>query len=184
MHQIPFQPDFGAASASATALFAKAEQAGRRFTERGSPDAVPSLVHSWASSVEHILIAAQAQLPLRGKRFCEWGCGIGAVACLAAQQGWTASGFDIEPALVTEAQRFAAGAGCEVRYSVSSYFDPDPDQPNPFDCDLIFVYPWPAEVQRVLSRFEEAAPPGVVLIVHEGAFNVRAFSNGADPKSV
>lgn len=167
-------PDFNPPPPDVAELFSRAVAAGQRFTETDSPDRVISLVHSAPAWVHPILLAARTQLTPKGNRFCEWGCGMGAVSCLAARMGWEVTGFDREPGLVAAAQSFADEVGCAARFGLGDYDDPASGEIDPFDCDIAFVFVWPAECQRVLERFEAGAAPGTILLLFQGAHEVRA----------
>jgi hypothetical protein len=135
----------------------------------------------------------------RGAFFCEWGSGLGVVACLAALLDFDACGIEIEPALVAAAQRlardfelpaqFACGsfipAGAIAEVSTDSAFawlttdstepidDPDGFGLDVDDFDVIFAYPWPDEEHFTAALFERYAAPGALLLTHHSTCEFR-----------
>ena len=114
-----------------------------------------------------------------GRRFIEWGSGIGVVTCLAACVGFDAVGIEIEPKLVdiAEAARrrhmastsnSPAAASCphgvEPRVDwaddVAWLSTTGPDgyeelELEPDDFDVVFAYPWPGEEQVIFDLFAD-----------------------------
>lgn len=127
-----------------------------------------------------------------GRSFCEWGSGFGVVALLAAQLGFHASGIEVEPVLVEEAEALATAVGVEAEFALGS-FVPDGSLETPgaieeldwldysappayedlgYDADefdVVFAYPWPGEKHVIYDLFEEHGSPGAVLLTFHGA---------------
>ena len=61
-----------------------------------------------------------SDLPL-GRVFCEWGCGFGICACLAAKLGYEAFGIEIDPEMAAAAQRLAKDLNAQVGILETSY---------------------------------------------------------------
>jgi hypothetical protein len=122
-------------------------------------------------------------------RFCEWGSGLGIVAGLAALAGWEAYGIEIEPELVAEARTLAARYALPVRFAVGSFLPTDvartwvadPEAtwlstqgPSGYaelgldlqDFNLIFVFPWPVDVEPLKRLFAARARRGAQLLIH------------------
>lgn len=133
--------------------------------------------------------AAAPVLP--GHAFCEWGSGLGVIACLAAMSGFDSVGIEIEPRLVAAAQSLARDHHIAVQLVKGSYVpdghEPDEDfdeshvmtlengraayeelglDPDDFDC--VFAYPWPGEDDVVTSIFDRYAARGAVLMTFHG----------------
>lgn len=119
-------------------------------------------------------------------RFCEWGSGFGVVTCLAAMVGFNACGIEIEAKLVESASQLALDAGIDAKfvhgsYRPDSFFDHDTKATDfnqelefsPFNFDVIYIYPWPAEAAHVDRHFYEFASPGTVLISYQGGGRFR-----------
>ena len=126
-----------------------------------------------------------------GDEFCEWGSGLGVIACLAAMLGFDAVGIEIEARLVTASNQLAQDHKLNVQFVRGSYV-PDGDVPeqesdeahvmtlehgraaydelgldvDDFDC--IFAYPWPGEDDVVTNIFKRHAARGAVLITYHG----------------
>ena len=126
-----------------------------------------------------------------GKEFCEWGSGLGVIACMASMLGFDAVGIEIEPRLVAESASLARDHQLNVQFVRGSYV-PDGDVPeqesdeahvmtlepgraayeelgldvDDFDC--IFAYPWPGEDDVVTNIFKRHAARGAVLVTYHG----------------
>ena len=132
-----------------------------------------------------------------GRRFLEWGSGIGVVACLATQLGFDAIGIEIEPPLVDIAERpgrrrttstpnssAAVSSRTAPKYTVDTADDfawlsttgpvaYDDLDLEPDDFDLIFAYPWPGEEQIIFDLFADHAATGALLLTYHGIEGVR-----------
>jgi SAM-dependent methyltransferase len=133
------------------------------------------------------LAAIREQELAEGGRFCEWGCGFGVVAGLAAKLGWDAHGIEIEPDLVAQARLLLAAHQLAAKLVIGSFIPPGgehlaqiraemawlisdgPDghallQREPTDWDVVFAYPWPGEEHVIERLFDRYARPGALLI--------------------
>jgi hypothetical protein len=126
-----------------------------------------------------------------GRRFIEWGSGIGVVACLASCVGFDAVGIEIEPKLVKIAWRIARNHNIAVQFACGSFI-PDGVVPrvdwvdgvawltttgddgheqlelDPDDFDVVFAYPWPGEEQVIFDLFADTAAVGALLLTYHG----------------
>jgi hypothetical protein len=129
---------------------------------------------------------------LPGKSLCEWGSGLGVVACLASMLGFDAVGIEIDPRLVAASHVLATDYSIAVEFVQGSYIPDDHDlgdpagsdehvvmtetgraayeelglDPDDFDC--IFAYPWPGEDPGVSAIFDRYAARGAVLMTFHG----------------
>ena len=124
-----------------------------------------------------VLHAIRQQGLNRGERFCEWGSGFGVVTCLAAMLGFDARGIEIEENLIGSAMQLAEDYGLDVQFHQGSYRAGgeadrdiresawnDPLAFSLFDCDLIYIYPWTAEVALRKRLFDHFAQVGTLLV--------------------
>lgn len=126
---------------------------------------------------------------LIGRRFCDWGSGLGTMTALAALNGLDATGIEIEPAFVAEARALCAELAVPARFACGSFIASDlgerfavtgtygatrwaiPPPPDAYsllgtrvsEMDLIYAYPWPREVALYEHLFELTARRGAVL---------------------
>jgi hypothetical protein len=123
--------------------------------------------------------------------FCEWGSGIGVIACLASMLGFESVGIEIDPRLTVAAQQLARDHRIAVQLVQGSYvpegFHPDEDFDashvmtlengvsayedlglDPNDFGVIFAYPWPGEDDVVTSLFDRFAARGALLMTFHG----------------
>jgi len=126
-----------------------------------------------------------------GEEFCEWGSGIGVIACLAAMLGFDAVGIEIDQRLVSTSCKLAADYQLPVQLARGSYVpddfraEEDFDDSHvmtlehgraayeelglgPDDFEVIFAYPWPGEDDVVTSLFDRCAARGAVLVTFHG----------------
>jgi len=119
-----------------------------------------------------------------GRRFVEWGSGLGGATCVASALGFDALGIDIVPEWVERGRRLAAQHGLSARFSCDSYC-PDwalrvidgkaaaRQAVDWLDADIVYVYPWPAEVRLVEQIFLELARDDALLLSTYGPAEVR-----------
>ena len=62
----------------------------------------------------------ERNLPL-GRVFCEWGCGFGICACIAAKLGYEAYGIELDPKMAKEARSLAHDLGVPIEVLQTSY---------------------------------------------------------------
>lgn len=147
---------------------------------------IPSFEPSNYFAAAGVLSAIRKQGLVRGNRFCEWGSGFGIVTCLAAMAGFDACGIEIEANLIENAMELAVDYGLDVQYHHGSYrpekrLDPEtwasafsgPQCFSPFEQDLIYIYPWPAEVAQTERLFRRFAPSGALMVSYQGGGNFR-----------
>jgi predicted O-methyltransferase YrrM len=166
------------------------QEADRRIDAFQHESRVPGFVSTDLERAYRVLrTVAQGHLT-PGGLFCEWGCGFGAIACLAAMLDFDAVGIEIEAELVQAARQLADDFDVPVEFVNSSFiprgsavqvevglgfawlkaeearpgdvgFDPD-------DFDVIFAYPWPDEEDVAADLFERYARPGALLVTYHG----------------
>jgi hypothetical protein len=126
-----------------------------------------------------------------GALFCEWGSGLGVIACLAAMLDFDACGIEIEGELVEAARQLAEDFDLPVEFIQGSFIPPggaswlrpedgfvwlstESDDSHeelglePADFDVIFAYPWPDEEHVIERLFEEHARVGALLLTYRG----------------
>jgi hypothetical protein len=158
---------------------------------RGHP--IPAFVPSDYEGAYRVL-RALAEVGAPGELFCEWGSGLGVVACLAAMLDFDACGIEIEGELVDAAQELADDFGLPVQFVRGSFIPAS--EPvirkgefswlatdgtdgheelglDPSDFAVIFAYPWPDEEGLTEKLFERHGRAGAVLMTHHGGETFR-----------
>jgi hypothetical protein len=158
--------------------------------------AMPAFVPSDFEMVYRALAAVNAANLTTGRRFLEWGSGIGVITCLATQLGFDSVGIEIEQPLVGLAQSLAESHSIETQFVCGSFVPNDVnvhiDSPDDFawittdapsayeelglepdDFDLIFAYPWPGEEDVIFKLFADCAAAGALLLTYHGLEGVR-----------
>jgi hypothetical protein len=158
--------------------------------------AIPAFVASDFELAYRALAAIKANRLATGRRFVEWGSGIGAVTCLAALAGFDSAGIEIEPQLVRIAVKLAAKHEAAVQFGCGSFVPQGhesrldwlgdvawlaaggPDgyealELDPDDFDVVFAYPWPGEEQVIFDLFAELASVGALLLTYHGQEGMR-----------
>lgn len=90
------------------------------FADRGNlrvPKYMPSDPELFYRALAFI---TEQDLPL-GRVFCEWGCGFGICACIAAKLGYEAYGVELDPKMAAEARSLADDLGIPVEILETSY---------------------------------------------------------------
>lgn len=185
----------GPVPAAVANLLADAEERLRQYDAKFQAS-IPAFVPSDFELVYHALAWIQDSHLTAGRRFLEWGSGIGIVACLAAEVGFDAIGIEIEEPLVEIAESIAADHDIDVEFACGSYVpsDAEPfvdiagevtwlrmDRPDsyadlelePEDFDLIYAYPWPGEEQVIFDLFERCASVGALLLTFHSQDGLR-----------
>jgi hypothetical protein len=181
--------------ADVAALIADAKQRIDELEDK-SRAAMPAFVPSDFELCYRALTAIEAANLATGRRFLEWGSGVGVVACLATQLGLDAIGIEIESPLVEIADELAAAHDIDAEFICGSFvpygtevtvgtaddfawlsttgpvaYDDLDLEPNDFD--LIFAYPWPGEEQIIFDLFADHAATGALLLTYHGIEGVR-----------
>jgi hypothetical protein len=160
-------------------------EAARRIRRFRSEHHISGFVPSDYRQAYHVLRALTAADLAAGERFCEWGCGFGVVACLAALLGFDACGIEIEEALVEAAQQLAEDFDLPTEFAAGSFIPRDAAVAGSFswlttragaghddpgwtadEFDVIFAYPWPDEEYLVERLFERFAADGAILMTY------------------
>jgi hypothetical protein len=157
---------------------------------------IPAFVPSDFRLVYHGLAAIKLNRLSTGRRFVEWGSGLGVVTCLATLAGFDAVGIEIEPRLVEMACELADRHAIATQFATGSFVPPDvathfdwtadvawltTDGPNgyaeleldPDDFDLVFAYPWPGDEQVIFDLFAQSAAVGALLLTYHGLEGLR-----------
>ena len=139
---------------------------------------------------------------LCGERFCEWGSGVSIVASLAGMLGYESYGiefnrnlcevgqgiceeFDVPVELVQGSfipegvDDLLEEAYAQQNGSLSLYTDTDQAYSELGyeirDFDLIFVYPWPNDMELTCNIFERCAAPGALLMTYDASDCISLF---------
>ena len=174
------------------AFLRDADRRAARFqAERPTPAFVPSDFPAAYAALR----ALEASDLAPGRWFCEWGSGLGVVACLAALLGFDACGIEADPDLVEAAERLADDFGLPVRFACGTFLPARADRAaafgefawlatggprghdalglDPVDFGVIYAYPWPDEERLTAAVFEHHARRGAVLATYHGGEAVR-----------
>ena len=126
-----------------------------------------------------------------GRRFVEWGSGVGVVTCLAASLGFDAVGIEIEPELVDVSRELADDFAIDADFVAGSFVPNDEvdlfDMSGDFnwvrtdaasgyeeldleidDFDVVYCYPWPGEEALSEELFAECCSTGSLLLSFHG----------------
>jgi hypothetical protein len=171
-------------------LIADARRRIAEFDER-LPAEIPAFIPSDFELAFRTLQAIHDGNLTTGRRFIEWGSGIGVVTCLAELIGFDAVGIEIEPRLVEMAWRLAEDHNVNVQFACGSFLPAGAHVPpeslagimwlteegsdgyemlqlDPDDFDLVFSYHWPGEEQVIFDVFEASAAVGALLLTYHG----------------
>jgi hypothetical protein len=142
-------------------------------------------VGSALSAVNRVLRRVQAEGLASGQLFCEWGSGVGGVCVVAALNGFTPIGIEIQGELVEAARSMAKDLGFRAVFAEGTFLLPGDEDlaaatshmrlsfdcrawdalgVGPEDCHVVFAYPWPGEEACVDGVFRRHAAPGALLL--------------------
>jgi hypothetical protein len=171
-------------------------EARRRVARLQRERVAPAFVPSDFGAAYAALRALEASGVAPGRCFCEWGSGLGVVACLAALLGFDACGIEVEPDLVEAAGRLADDFGLSVQFTCGNFLPhgaasraaaggefawlaaggpPGYDALglDPDDFAVVYAYPWPDEERLTAAAFGRHARPGAVLATYHSGETVR-----------
>ncbi len=160
------------------------------------PATIPAFVPSDFELVYRALAAIDSARLASGRRFIEWGSGVGVITCLAERIGFDAVGIEIESRLVDVAESLADKHRIATQFALGSFMPPGAEPrldrlggitwlssngPNgydelelePDDFDVIFAYPWPGEEQVIFDLFADCAAVGALLLTYHGQDGLR-----------
>ncbi len=145
---------------------------------------VGGLINGNVRLVTAALVLILQQGLASGRRFCEWGCGLGGATCAASALGLEARGIDIDAGRVARSQALAARHGLPARFEVRDYraandetsaaLTPGASRQSWWTAsDIIHVYPWPSEAVFIETLFLEQTPDEALLLSSYGPGEVR-----------
>jgi hypothetical protein len=152
---------------------------------------IPAFVSSDFRLVYAALRQLEASKLAFGDWFCEWGSGLGVVACMAALAGFHAWGFEAQIEMVRYARQLAAAFDLPAEFTCGSFIPASARREllagREFawlstggrcghealgigldEFDVIYAYPWPDEEVLVEQLFEGHAKPGALLMTYHG----------------
>jgi hypothetical protein len=176
-------------------LIADAQKRVEAFSNEQAAN-TPAFVPSDFDVVYRGLAAIESQRLATGRRFIEWGSGIGVITCLAESLGFDAVGIEIESQLVDIAETLAEEHGMSAQFARGSFLPPGshprlemPDDvawltthgpdgyeeldAEPDEFDVVFAYPWPGEEQVIFDIFSDCAAAGALLLTYHGQDGLR-----------
>ena len=176
-------------------LIADAQRRVEEFSDRYAA-VVPAFVPSDFEIVYRALAGIEASRLAAGRRFLEWGSGLGVITCFAATLGFDAMGIEIEPQLVDLAESLASDHEIEAQFVRGSFVpygsEPRLEMPDdiawlattgpdgyeelelePDEFDLVYAYPWPGEEEVIFNLFADSASVGALLLTYHGQEGLR-----------
>jgi hypothetical protein len=145
-------------------------------------------VGSELPAIDRVLSRIRDEGLAQGPVFCEWGSGLGGVCGVAALNGFSPLGIEIQGEFVASARSLAEDLGLPMIFVEGTFLLPgdedlaaDPDSHTrlafnqrawdeidlmPEDFDVVFAYPWPGEEILVDSVFARHACPGALLLTY------------------
>jgi len=182
--------------ASVRALIDESRRRVDAFIEAHLDPPLPSFVSSDFEVAYRCLLPVFDSGAAPGRRFCEWGCGMGVVASLASIVGFQSCGIEIVPGLAAEASRLARDFGLEVDIACGTFVPKEAEAIqnlaeqfawiesggadgyellalSPRSFHAVYAYPWPGEEYVIESLFDECCADGALLISFHGSDGIR-----------
>ena len=180
----------------AQALIADANARVDAFLDAHRDEPIAGFVPSDFTLAYAALRQIRRSLLASGDALCEWGSGLGAVACLAGMLGFDAVGIEIDPALFDEAERLARDHDAPAQFVCGSFIPAGGERltdqcgevawlmPGGADAyqelgldaddfDVIYAYPWPGEEKPIDDLFLRYAAVGALLVTYHGIDDIR-----------
>lgn len=152
---------------------------------RSHKGAFPNLIQADSRGAREFL----RDLRPPGPAFLELGSGLGIITIIADLLGYDAYGIEIEPRLVDESYRLAETCGSAATFIEGSFVPPDFQEEVELlnadshtvttgadayeemgmdfsDFDLLFVHPWPDEIEWLHSLSRRHAAPHAALLTY------------------
>lgn len=142
-------------------------------------------VGSGLGAVNRALARIRAEGLAPGPLFCEWGSGVGGVCGVAALNGFSPVGIEIQRELIDAARSMAKDLALPTVFAEGTFLLPGDEAlaadtththctfehdawdalgMTPGDCDIVFAYPWPGEEACVDGVFARHASSGALLL--------------------
>ena len=142
-------------------------------------------VGSELPAVNRVLARIRAEGLAQGPLFCEWGSGLGGVCGVAALNGFSPLGIEIQGELVDSARSIAKDLDLPMVFAEGTFLLPGDEDLAvatghmrlifdshaweelglvPEDCNVVFAYPWPGEEAFVDGIFARHASRGALLL--------------------
>jgi hypothetical protein len=162
-------------------------------------------VSSELPAIHRVLARIQAEGLADGSLFCDWGSGLGGVCGVAALNGFSPVGIEIQGELVDSARLLAADLGLPSIFARGTFLQPgdedlaiagghtqldfdsrawDELELAPADCNVVFAYPWPDEEAFLEEVFIRHASPGTLLVTFHDSDYVLVQRKVADSKKL
>lgn len=156
------------------------------------PDAYQGGDSIYAAADPWAILTELRKHAVSGRPFLEWGSGLGTVTIMASLLGYEACGIEQDAILVEQARCLAAELGGLPRFVVGDYW-PRPARPDDradaglhgrrpavegpadvyselgrrlSDFEVVYVFPWPDEIDRCYRAFAAMAGPQARLLVY------------------
>lgn len=166
-----------------------------QYFEQPAKQQVPGYVPSDFEEAYRFLESIVDHRLAPGRRFCEWGCGIGVVSLLAAKVGLLSCGIEVEPDLVETSRELARQFRLDVEFAEGTFLPPGEAEEfvpgeiawlrfdgadaweelamDPREVDIVYAYPWPGEEEAIVDVFESIAADQTLLITFHGREGMR-----------
>ena len=136
-----------------------------------------------------------------GRRFLEWGSGMGVITIMADLLGFEACGIELDAALVEVARDLARRAGSGARFAAGSFipagYEWKPEDGDgrmgtigdgapayeeigrPLEeFDLVYVFPWPGEEPLMLDLMRRRGGAGARLLMNGSSRGLELYRDG------
>ena len=166
------------------------------FQHARRDEPIAAFVPSDFVAVYQALASIETQQLAPGRRFLEWGCGVGVATCLAAELGFDAVGIEIEDELADVSRELASDHKIAAQFVAGSFVPPEHEDLfdmlgdfnwvrtdgsdaydeldlDPDDFDVVYCYPWPGEEALSEELFTQCGATGALFLSFHGRDGMR-----------
>lgn len=180
------------------ALFRAGDEAWQLFRERRG-----AAFHAFVPADYPMALEVLRSLRRRADSFLELGSGVGVITILAAQLGYDASGIEIDPWLVEQADDLADEFGAEASFAAGTFVPAEfqdvvdrqqTELPSILDgdCgyqalgrdldefDLVYAFYWPGLEELFFELMERHGRAGALFLTYGGLEGYRLWRDGQE----
>jgi hypothetical protein len=182
-------------------LLAELGEEGRRMWDRFDSEVRRHEFHPFVPADYELVLRELVPLRVPGRRFLEWGSGMGVITIMADKLGFEAYGIEIDAALVDAARGLAREYDSSARFAAGSFLPAGyrwqsstgdrrtgtiGHAPSGYlelglpleDFDIVYGYPWVGEEPLMIDLMRRYGGRDALLLVNSGTGGFNVYRGG------